>query len=326
MEARRLNKDLRGPAWCMLGHALCMTVLPLLALIAALMIRIWPELSASFSQAVIDPAAVSEKAQELVLRAVQEGDWYETLVSLLNVGCAILSLIPFAIYGARRQVNLSLAPREVTIKRVLSLIVMAMCVNGLAGFANIPVEWLFNRAGYTILWDFPLGDTATAKTIMTVYAVVLAPVIEEILFRGYLLGGLRRYGDRFAVVSSALLFGLMHGNLSQFLSALCIGLLLGYARVRYGSLLVCMFAHAGNNLLALGLDLLPDWTSLIVMLALIGLGVPLLRRLLREKGELSDPAELQAQRVGRRLWLNVPMVIYLLVALRQFAAAVLPLG
>ena len=326
MEARRLNKDLRGPAWCMLGHALCMAVLPMLALIAALTVKIWPELSASFAQAALDPQAISERAQELVVRAASEGSWYETLACALNVLCAILSLIPFAIYGARRQVNLSLAPREVTIKRVLSLIVMVMCVNGLAGFANIPVEWLFNRAGYTILWDFPLGDTATAKTIMTVYAVVLAPVIEEILFRGYLLGGLRRYGNRFAVIASASLFALMHGNLSQFLSALCIGLLLGYARVRYGSLLVCMFAHAGNNLLALGLDLLPDWTSLIALLAMIVLGIPLLRRFRRETGELSDPAEFQAQRVGRRLWLNVPMVIYLLVALWQFAAAVLPLG
>lgn len=326
MEARRLNKDLRGPGWCMLGHALCMTALPLLALIAALVIRIWPELSASFAQAAIDPAAVSERAQELALRALEEGDWYETLACYLNVGCAILSLIPFTIYGARRQVNLSLAPREVTAGRVCSLIVMAMCVNGLAGFANLPVEWLFNRAGYTILWDFPLGTTQKTQTIMTVYAVILAPVIEEILFRGYLLGGLRRYGDRFAVIVSAVLFALMHGNLSQFLSALCIGLVLGCARVRYGSLLLCMTAHAGNNLLALGLDLLPDWASLVALLAMIGGGIPLLRRFHRETGELSDPAELQVQHIRRRLWLNVPMVIYLLIALRQFAAAVLPLG
>ena len=326
METRRLNKELRGPAWCMLGHTLCMAVLPLLVLFAVLTVRIWPELSASFAQAVIDPQAISEKAQELALRAVQEGDWYETLVSLLNVGCAVLSIIPFAIYGARRQAGLSLAPREVTPRRVLSLIVMAMCVNGLSGFANLPVERLFNRAGYSILRDFPLGTTHWSQVVMTVYAVVLAPVIEEILFRGYLLGGLRRYGDRFAVISSAALFALMHGNLSQFLSALCIGILLGYARVCYGSLFLCMAAHAGNNLLALGFDLLSGWTSLVVMLAMIGLGISLLRHFLKENGELSDPVEIRALRPMRRLWLNVPMIIYLLITLRQIVAAVLPLG
>lgn len=326
MEARQLNKDLRGPGWCMLGHALCMTVFPLLALIAVLAIRIWPEISAALSQPELDPLAASERLPELAYRLFEEDGWYETVVSLLNVFDALLSLIPFAIYGARRQVSLSLAPRGVTVKRVLSLIVMVMCVNGLAGFANIPVEWLFNRAGYTILWDFPLGTTQKSQVVMTVYAVLLAPAIEEILFRGYLLGGLRRYGDRFAIISSALLFGLMHGNFSQFLSALCIGLVLGSVRVRSGSLLLCMAAHAGNNLLALGFDLLPDWASLLVMLAMIGLGIPLLRRLLREMGDLPDPAEFQARHLARRLWLNVPMVIYLLIALRQFAAAVLPLG
>lgn len=322
MDDRQIKRDLRGPAWCMLGHMLCMGLLPLIVLSVALTIRCWPEIQALLADTVLVDRT---RILQITMDAAQ-GDWYETFVSLLNVGCAILSLIPFAIYGARRQVKMSLAPREATAKRVLALIVMAMCVNGLTSIANVPVEWLFNRAGYSILRDFPLGSTPTSQAVMTVYAAVLAPVIEEILFRGYLLGGLRRYGDRFAVISSAALFALMHGNLSQFLSALCIGLLLGYTRVQYGSLLLCILAHAGNNLLALGMSYLSDGAAMLLLLALIALGIPLLRRWLRQGGELSDPASLRAAHPVRRLWLNAPMLVYLLYSLWQIVSAVMVLG
>ena len=89
------------------------------------------------------------------------------------------------------------------------------------------------------------GDTDTFS--MFLYASILAPVWEELLFRGYILRTLRPYGKRFAVFTSAILFGLFHGNLWQTPYALLMGLVLGYVTVEY-SIVWAMLLHMFNNL------------------------------------------------------------------------------
>ncbi len=78
--------------------------------------------------------------------------------------------------------------------------------------------------------------------------VFLMPAGEELLYRGLLLHGfLNRYGAKIAIVLSAFLFALMHGNLWQFPTALCYGIFLAWCCVRARSLVPCIFAHAANN-------------------------------------------------------------------------------
>ncbi len=78
---------------------------------------------------------------------------------------------------------------------------------------------------------------------------VVAPFTEEYLFRGIILRGLRfRYPAWAAVVLSAFLFMVMHILPWQFPVAFTTGLLLGYLRLRTGSLVPCIFAQAYFNL------------------------------------------------------------------------------
>ena len=48
--------------------------------------------------------------------------------------------------------------------------------------------------------------------VLVVGTAILAPVAEELMFRGWILRSLRPYGKRFAVLGSAVLFGIFHGN------------------------------------------------------------------------------------------------------------------
>ena len=81
-----------------------------------------------------------------------------------------------------------------------------------------------------------------------VLVVIIAPLTEELLFRGLILRGfLSRYSEKKAILASALLFGAFHMNPWQFLGATIIGVLLAWLYVRTGSLLPCLFAHALNN-------------------------------------------------------------------------------
>lgn len=66
--------------------------------------------------------------------------------------------------------------------------------------------------------------------------VLLAPVIEELLFRKLLVDRTRQFGEGLCVVLSGVLFGLFHGNLYQFFYACGLGLLFAYVYVKTGRL------------------------------------------------------------------------------------------
>lgn len=80
---------------------------------------------------------------------------------------------------------------------------------------------------------------------------VLAPIIEEILMRGVVLGGLKNsYGTVTALLISATLFALLHFNMVQTLSAFVCGMILGLLYIKTNSVFCCMIAHSGYNLIS----------------------------------------------------------------------------
>lgn len=81
--------------------------------------------------------------------------------------------------------------------------------------------------------------------------VVLAPIMEEVLFRGILLESVRsKHSAGRAIVVSALMFGVIHFIPQQVVNAFVIGLILGYIYVRTESLWPVIVIHALNNAMA----------------------------------------------------------------------------
>lgn len=93
---------------------------------------------------------------------------------------------------------------------------------------------------------------------LTIVVVVGAPIVEELFFRGLVLRSLqRRFGDVWAVVGSAVLFGLAHFEPLQLPALVSLGVILGVMAVSTKRLGPSIFAHAGFNLvtmIALGLS------------------------------------------------------------------------
>lgn len=109
------------------------------------------------------------------------------------------------------------------------------------------LETLMNLGGGSIMPVLEQVSGSSDTFSMFLYASVLAPLWEELMFRGWILRTLRPYGKRFAILGSAVLFGLFHGNLLQAPYALLVGLLLGYITVEY-SLFWAIILHMFNNL------------------------------------------------------------------------------
>lgn len=82
--------------------------------------------------------------------------------------------------------------------------------------------------------------------------VIMAPIIEEMIFRGVIMHGLMRNYSKFtAVFVSALMFALFHLNPWQFPATFILGLLLGILMVRTNNIYLCILGHAINNGLVL---------------------------------------------------------------------------
>lgn len=117
--------------------------------------------------------------------------------------------------------------------------------------------------GYLLLWCVSIAVEPLAELLpgdqdslggggwLLISAVLLAPVFEEVIFRGYAAGIVRRiYGGLAAWIVSALLFGFVHAIPSVIVPAVFSGLVLGYFYLRYRSLGMVIMLHAMNNITA----------------------------------------------------------------------------
>ena len=97
----------------------------------------------------------------------------------------------------------------------------------------------------------PILNYATDNALLpkVLFMVILAPVIEEYIFRKQLIDRMHIYGEKLAVVTSALMFGLFHGNLSQFFYAFALGLVFGYVYLKTGKLRYSIGLHMLINLI-----------------------------------------------------------------------------
>lgn len=117
-----------------------------------------------------------------------------------------------------------------------------------------------------------MGSALGGNEFMAFLAVViLAPIAEEILFRGIIFRMLsKHWSEMAAIIVSTVLFGLYHGNLMQAIYVLPIGLLLGYTACKCKSVLPCILIHMINNFMPYVVGVLPEalqveWLFAIIM-------------------------------------------------------------
>lgn len=81
--------------------------------------------------------------------------------------------------------------------------------------------------------------------------VLLAPIAEEVLFRGYLFGALRRYIKPWlTILITSIIFGFVHGNINLMIDTFALGLVLGTLRQTTGSVWAPILLHMTKNGLA----------------------------------------------------------------------------
>lgn len=133
---------------------------------------------------------------------------------------------------------------EVSGKTILLSIVLIVAS---MTFANLCCEFL-NLPDYTQATSY-----AMSRNVFGVLSVtIMAPLVEELLFRGAIQGHLMRIGVKplSAILASSAIFGVIHMNPAQILFAFAIGLIFGWLYYRTRSLVPGIVGHFINNTLA----------------------------------------------------------------------------
>ena len=129
-----------------------------------------------------------------------------------------------------------------------SLFVMAVGI--ISGYLMDFINYLFPSFGngYGEIEKMLTNSSFIAVFVST---CVLAPIMEEIMFRGIILNNLlSKRSIWYSIIVSSLIFGLIHMNLLQGTNAFILGIALAIVFIKTRNIYACMVGHFLNNLIA----------------------------------------------------------------------------
>ena len=134
---------------------------------------------------------------------------------------------------------------------VVCIVIALVVLFGFLGIANL-IDMLVTLIGYPVVSELPLPLTNFWWLLLSIFLFAILPAIaEEVLFRGIILTGFLSLGRKKAVLFSALLFMLIHGNIQQTFYQFLFGIILGIIFIKTASLWCVIVAHFVNNLVVI---------------------------------------------------------------------------
>ena len=189
-------------------------------------------------------------------RAFIRSDIFTAAQELL--GCVLSLLLPFLLikrFAAR--------PARGYFPFAARMPKRAFAFFGLAAGITMAVNYvcaaLFSNYYPQIVSSDPAGPVSAAVSVFM--TVILAPLGEELLFRGAVYGVLSRYSQGMAIIVSALAFGAAHRNPPQVIIACVLGAFVALAYAKTGSIAPCVVIHMVNNAVSLAVQYLMVYTE-----------------------------------------------------------------
>lgn len=181
---------------------------------------------------------------------------------------------------------------------------------------------LFQSVGITLTTT---GDVEIPTSGLPLFAfafstIVVPAVIEEFTMRAVTMQPLRKYGDKFAILMTSLVFGLMHRNAVQGIFAFIAGAVFGYIAIATNSVWTASAVHALNNgfyvLINVMNEVNPDlsdkvYTIFVSCVFVIGCVCAVLFALSRDRYRLKSSRDILTLRQKSSVFIfkSVPMVI-----------------
>ena len=166
---------------------------------------------------------------------------------------AVLILVFFTLYNLLWRKDIS-EPRTATnFKDVLGSLVVGFGICGISGLWIMLAEQLPSLQKSVEAVNAGAENIAGGNAFGTfMIAVIAAPVVEEILFRGIVLRSMRKFAPAWAaILISSVLFGVYHLNIVQAAYATLMGIAAGILYEKKRNLLFPILVHFANNLITM---------------------------------------------------------------------------
>ncbi len=169
--------------------------------------------------------------------------WVETAITVSGIGApvfiAFISRIPDR---EHREI------KKLTVSQFFVIFFICVAAMYLTNYLSVFLTFIISLIkGESVL--NPMYEAAVNSNLyfMFGYGALIAPVMEELMFRKFLLGRLRRFGDLPAIIFSGVAFGLFHMNLSQFFYAAALGMIFAYVVIQTNTVRYTILLHIMIN-------------------------------------------------------------------------------
>lgn len=200
---------------------------------------------------ILAVASVLQVAIIAILNMVYpEWGWQPWLMWLCTFAPLYLIAVPLGFLVIRKAP--ATPPEKHSLKAGQYIVIAIICIFMMyaGNILGIVITSLLHSAlGLSAINPITPYAMDTSPLLKLLFLVILAPIIEEFIFRKQLIDRMNIYGEKLAVVTSAVMFGLFHGNLSQLFYAVGLGLVFGYVYLKTGKLSYCIGLHMFINLL-----------------------------------------------------------------------------
>lgn len=197
----------------------------------------------AFSQAFVILASLAIK--EINPELLKNGNFSILLSS------AIQYLVAFPIFILIIKKIPANAPTKNTlnIKNFIKLLSISMLVMYIGEYLSNMVMLFINEQLGTVPENAVNSLLSSTDIWLSALIVgIIAPIVEELMFRKFIIDRLTPYGDVLCIFFPALIFGLIHGNLYQFFYAFFIGIILSFVYVKTGKIIYSIIIHCFINL------------------------------------------------------------------------------
>lgn len=232
--------DIRNRTWELFGPIILKVVVSLL--VEAIVVAV-------FTMKYLPDASASMSMEQLM--AYVEADVYKYIVEITAISA--LATIPFLILmrsnDRKKEKAMGLVPNN---RAPLSKYVYVAVISIVFSLALNNIVLLSDLAEYSIAYQEAAEALYAPSLIVQILCLgIVTPIMEEYIFRGLIFKRLRnRLPVARAIISSALFFGIYHGNLVQMIYGTLSGILLAYLYEKYGSLKAPILAHMLMNTVA----------------------------------------------------------------------------
>lgn len=276
----------------------------------ALVMRFLPNLVYGFLSNVFSPEAVAPFGMVIAY------------VCMYLIGFPILLLI-------MKQIPTTEATRGVRKKlkvgQLIGLVVISYGVMNIIAIIVSIIEGLMGTSGTVTTAELAESNTGISAIFLFIMGVFVAPVMEELMFRKIGYDKVAAYGGKLYIVWTAIMFGLLHGNLGQSIYAGAMGLILAKVMYETGNIKNTMFIHAcvnflggtgiGSIIIRTGnLSIVGAYGMFAILLDIVGLVLGIVV-LVKYRNQLKNTPSTMTLRNKKMAFLNVGTIVYVALML-----------